>query len=295
MGLKALLTTLTLTLAFCAGCSDFNRFYKEKRQTPGIGKDTVAVVNSERITKEELIRSLEALPVKQRIIYLSGPERLREYLDSYINQILLYKEAKRKGIDKREDIKQRVERYKRRLLIQALGEEILNRGVSEKEVERYYRENQRRFEQVRISSIFIKVAPEQGVDREEARKRAKLLTERARRGEDFKRLAKEFSDDNILRDKGGDMGYFLRGQLPGEIDEVAFSLKQGEVSNPIETKKGFYVVKVTEGPSVLPLERVRGRIRFELRNALFSEYTKELREKAGVEVFEDRLKEITKR
>ncbi|MGH7808366.1 MAG: peptidylprolyl isomerase, partial [Thermodesulfobacteriota bacterium] len=71
-------------------------------------------------------------------------------------------------------------------------------------------------------------------------------------------------------------------------------LKEGEISDPIETPNGFHIIKVTQGAKIPPLEQVKGRIQLDLRKKIFSEYARKLREKTGVEIFEDKLKEISK-
>lgn len=286
-----------LVMATTLGCSDFDRFYREKKTGSTALKEggtVVAKVGSEEITTEELYESLESLPPKQRLLYQSSPQRLKDYLDAYINQMLLHKEAERRGLDRREDIRENLEKYKKQLLIRAIGQEITNQEFNEEEIKRYYGENSKSFEQIRASQIFIKATPDGGITEDDARAKAELITKRARAGEKFENLVEEFSDDPRSKRKGGDLGYISRGRLPLEIENEIFNLKEGEISNPIETPNGFYIIKVTQGTKIPPLEQVKGRIQLDLRKRIFSEYAKSLREKIGVEIFEDKLKEISK-
>src|SRR5574341_755426 len=137
-----------LLIALTLSCSDFDNFYKGKR---AVSKDlagssiVVAKIGGETITKEDLIKSLNGLPSEQRVSYLSSPERLREYLDSFINQTVLYKEAEKLGIDKREKIKESLQNYERWLLIQALSQDIRDYQISEEEIKKYYEENPNSF------------------------------------------------------------------------------------------------------------------------------------------------------
>jgi peptidyl-prolyl cis-trans isomerase C len=284
-------------MATTLGCSDFDRFYREKKTGSTALKEggtVVAKVGSEEITTEELYESLESLPPKQRLLYQSSPQRLKDYLDAYINQMLLHKEAERRGLDRREDIRENLEKYKKQLLIRAIGQEITNQEFNEEEIKRYYGENSKSFEQIRASQIFIKATPDGGITEDDARAKAELITKRARAGEKFENLVEEFSDDPRSKRKGGDLGYISRGRLPLEIENEIFNLKEGEISNPIEAPNGFYIIKVTQGTKIPPLEQVKGRIQLDLRKRIFSEYAKSLREKIGVEIFEDKLKEISK-
>ncbi|MGH7806644.1 MAG: peptidylprolyl isomerase [Thermodesulfobacteriota bacterium] len=278
------------------GCSDFDRFYKEKKTgTFALNKTgtVVAKVGSEEITSKELSNTLESLPVKQRFLYQSSPERMNDFLESYINQTLLYKEAQRKGLETRQDIRENLAKYKRQLLIQSIGQEVTNKKFGEDEIKKYYQENSENFEQVKLSQIFIKAGPNGKVSMDEARTTAELITKRARSGERFDDLVKQFSDDLKSKKKGGDLGYVSRGRLPIEVENEIFILKEGEISDPIETPNGFHIIKVAEGVKIPPLEQVKSRVQLDLRKKIFNDYIKNLRERAGVEIFEDKLKETS--
>jgi parvulin-like peptidyl-prolyl isomerase len=290
------LFVLALTAA-ALGCSDFDKFYAAKKRAPTQLTErgtVIATVGSEEITAEELNKSLENMPPKQRLLYRSSPQRFRDYLDAYINQILLHKEAERRGIDKREEIMENLESYKRQLLIRAIGQEITSHEFSREEIENYYDENSKSFERIKASQVFIKATPNGRTKSDEARVRAHLVSKRAKAGENFENLVKEFSDDRRSKNKGGDIGFLSRGAFPEGIEDEIFNLKEGEISDPIETPNGFHIIKVTQGAKIPPLEEVKGRIQLDLRKRIFSEYAKKLREKTDVEIFEDKLEEISK-
>lgn len=288
--MKILISLSMMLLA--VGCSDFDKFYREKKEASthsGSGSMVIARVGPEEITKQELIKSLNHLPVKRRIFYLSSPERMEDYLQSYINQVLLYDEALKRRMDERKDIKENLENYKRRLLIQALAQEINNREFSKEEIETYYTKNADQFVQFKISQIFIKLQPEKGMGRDEARAKADNVMERINNGEEFEKLVSEFSDDPASKKKGGSFTYTGKGRLPVEVESEVFSLEEGEISNPIETESGFYIIRIVEAPNVLPLSQVENKIRLELGRKGFSEYINELRKEKKVEIFEDKL------
>jgi len=83
-----------------------------------------------------------------------------------------------------------------------------------------------------------------GGDKRAARRRAEEVLGRLRKGEDFGALAKKHSD-GAFADKGGDYGWLEKGALVGPLDQAASRLKPGEVSELIEAKDGFLIVKVT--------------------------------------------------
>ncbi len=63
---------------------------------------------------------------------------------------------------------------------------------------------------------------------------------------DFEEAARIYSEDKMTSEKGGNLGFFSRGEMPEEIEETAFSLNPGELSAPVETDKGYQLIKVLE-------------------------------------------------
>ena len=82
---------------------------------------------------------------------------------------------------------------------------------------------------------------------------AATLRDRARKGEDFAALVKQYSIDETNRANGGDMGWLPRGVLDPRIDAVMFDIPVGQVSDVIKTDFGYHVVQVTEKEKARPL------------------------------------------
>jgi parvulin-like peptidyl-prolyl isomerase len=84
------------------------------------------------------------------------------------------------------------------------------------------------------------------LDPKQARSTAEELVRRARAGENFDTLAKEYSTDSSNKDKGGDLGWFGRGRMVKAFEDAAFALQPGQVSDVIQTQFGYHIIKMDE-------------------------------------------------
>ncbi|MCG6552637.1 MAG: peptidylprolyl isomerase [Candidatus Magnetominusculus sp. LBB02] len=110
--------------------------------------------------------------------------------------------------------------------------------VSAEEVKAYYDNNTKEFtqqEQIKASHILVKTEEE-----------AKSAAEKIKKGEAFASVAKAVSIDKMTAEKGGDLGYFSKGQMEPSFDEAVFKLKKGEVSPPVKTTFGYHIIQVTD-------------------------------------------------
>lgn len=82
--------------------------------------------------------------------------------------------------------------------------------------------------------------------KEEAKKLADEVLAKAKKGQDFAGLAKQYSDEPGAKDRAGTLGKFAKGQMVKPFADAAFALKPGEISNVVETDFGFHVIKRTE-------------------------------------------------
>ncbi|MFN3579538.1 MAG: SurA N-terminal domain-containing protein [Pseudomonas sp.] len=129
----------------------------------------------------------------------------------------------------------------------------------------YQREVGNLAEQRRVAHILVEVADE--TEQEQARDQLVELAERARQGEDFADLAREYSDDSGSASSGGDLGYAVRGSFDPAFEEALFALNEGEVSEPVRTSFGYHLIKLTGlmAPEVPSLESMRANLEEELK------------------------------
>lgn len=93
-------------------------------------------------------------------------------------------------------------------------------------------------------TAYLASHPELDTDKKN-RAKAEEVLKRARGGEDFAKLAQEFSSDGS-KDKGGDLGWFGHGDMVPEFEQAAYALKPGEISDVVQSKFGFHIIKLEE-------------------------------------------------
>jgi parvulin-like peptidyl-prolyl isomerase len=192
------------------------------------------------------------------------------------------------------------ETYRRHVQRMAAAKVYLDRiradasDVRDSEVEQFYEENEDRLtlpEQVRVRHILLTWKP-MGTqdDRAAIREQMEPILERARAGEDFAALAREFSEDSATKGNGGDTGFFYRGTMVPAFEQAAFALQPGEVSDPVDTVFGVHIIKLEERQEarLLPLDEVREQLRDHVREekmeAAVGAKVDELRAAADVQV-----------
>jgi peptidyl-prolyl cis-trans isomerase C len=194
---------------------------------------------------------------------------------------------------------------------EATAENVLERElkitVSDEEVKQFYDDNPAKFEQPEMARashiLFGTKDTTTGQDLPEEKKTAKRkqaedVLKRAKAGEDFAKLAKEYSEDPGSKDTGGEYT-FPRGQMVKEFEECAFSLQTNQVSDIVTTQFGYHIIKLSEKlpAKKLELAKVSPDIKQFLKQREIQEHQKDyqqyvdkLKQDAGVTILDEKLK-----
>lgn len=169
--------------------------------------------------------------------------------------------------------------------------------ISDSEMKKYYEENKSSFytDTVTASHILIKTQDDKGKElsdekKKEAKKKAEEALAKVQGGEDFAKVAKEYSQDSSAAN-GGDLGTFGRGQMVKEFEDAAFSMKDGEISGIVETQYGYHIIKVTKRVNKQETyDEVKDQIKTTLAGEKYSEYVEKLKSDSKIEEKEDIVK-----
>ena len=174
-------------------------------------------------------------------------------------------------------------------------------AVSEADLKEYYTQNKQSLgvpEQVRARHILFKVDPAASEDeKNQAKARAEAILKQVQAGEDFAKLAAAHSDDAESKAKGGDLGYFSPGKMVPEFEGAAFYTDPGEISDIVETKFGYHIIKVEDHIEARErsFEEMKDYIKEKLQQQLVmfkvQKFIRQAAESAGMQVYADRIAE----
>jgi len=251
------------------------------------GSVVEALISQELIVQKAKSEGIAAAPEEVT-------RRLQSLQARYESRDDLLKGLGRAGLSE-DRVKNMVERN---LAINGLLEKHVRSQVTigDAEVEAFFKahpEQMNRPEAVRASHILILAEEGKATadERNAARARAQGLLERVRKGEDFAALARENSADGSAS-RGGDLGFFPRGQSTPGFERAAFALKPGQVSSVVETPFGYHIIKATarQPAHTYQLAEVREALRRRLQaeevEKRSKEYVDSLHQEAKIERFE---------
>jgi peptidyl-prolyl cis-trans isomerase C len=278
--------TVTLCLVAMVGC-------KSKGPSAEAGKkeqkgQVIAEVNGAVITTDDFKKELAILPPYLKQMAETADGR-KEMLDSMVVRELVMQDAQKEGLDKSKEVADRMEDMKKRVIVEAYLKKKVEQSVniSDAELQKFYDKNKDKFkagDQVRASHILVKTEKE-----------AQDVLAQLKGGAKFEDLAKKYSTDPAAA-KGGDLGWFGKGNMIPEFEQVAFSMKEGDVSGVVKTKFGFHIIKVTgkRPAGILPFAEVKEQLKASLmpekQQEVFKKVKDDLKKNAKLSVKEDVLK-----
>jgi peptidyl-prolyl cis-trans isomerase C len=274
----------------------FILFFVQTALAYGASGDVVAKVGGSVLTKADF-ESLVSYYSVERKKDLSKDEKFKkDLLDILVKRMALAAEARKKGIDKKADVKNLISIYTNGILMtELLKAEVTDKvKIDDADLEVYYKTHESEFKHpqlVRVRHILIKATKDMSdEDKAKAKKKAEDLLAKIRSGGDFEKLASEFSEDDGSKARGGDLGFLQMDSLPKPFEKVAISLKPGEVGGPVETSAGYHIIKMEEmkDAGVWPLENVKEQVREkvlrQIVNGKAKEYVEKVVQESKIEV-----------
>jgi len=280
------------------------------------------VQKADQALHEEIAHDCQGCPPeKMEEIYKN---KQKDLLRDLIDQALLVERAKDMGISVETDVIKRLDEIRKQNTLgsmeelekavesQGLGwedfksqirntlltQEVIRREVGSHisiptdAVKKYYDEHQKDFirpEQIVLSEIFLSTEGKSPEEMSSVEKKAEDLRNRVVKGEDFNEIAKHFSEGSTAKD-GGELGTFEHGQLSKQLEDIVFKMDKGQMTDVIQTKTGFEVLKVEAHfeAGLQPLDKVENeimnRIYGQKMQPTMREYLGQLREQSYVMV-----------
>lgn len=166
--------------------------------------------------------------------------------------------------------------------------------VAEKDAKEFYAENEKRYlepEKVKASHILIKVPPKASdEDLAKAKAKAEEAKKKLASGTAFEAVAKEYSMDNT-KDRGGDLGYFIKGRMVKPFEDAVWDAKTGKVVGPVKTQFGWHLIKKTDHqkerkrPYSEVSEQITRSLEARKRNQAIRDSLEKWRKETDIEIF----------
>lgn len=197
-------------------------------------------------------------------------------INGYINSMLLEQEAKNSNVENSKSFQEKLANIKKQLVQQEILESYLKKSITDKMIDEEYKKLSdvlKNKDEVKVSHILV-------ADEAKAKEAKKKLN----KGAKFADIAKEYSTDQSTKGNGGTLGYIMEGQLVPEFETKAFSMKVGEISDPVKTQFGWHIIKLEDKrkAKVPTKEEAKDSIKNKLSQDVVAKYFDELRKKANV-------------
>lgn len=240
---------------------------------------------------------------------IKSPAGKKRLIDSLLEQELLYKESLNRGIPDKPEVQEKAALYERVIYAQA----VLDDAVDKKAKEYYDQNKEKEFSRVKVAHILLKTTPTPPAPGDKGKppaqpdtkaleaaalKKAQEAKAKLAGGAAWEVVVTEYSDDRGTKTRAGEIGLISRGDRRAErlgwneLIEKSFTMKAGEISDPILAKDGYHIVKVLEVAQVAPYEEVQNTIKFKLRSQVKNELMANLTKGKATEYKDESLKAL---
>ena len=259
-------------------------------EKPADPNKVVLTIGDTKFTEAQYAALVDALPPQYQS-YARGAGR-RQFAENLVQLLILSNQAEKLGLDKQPKVEEQLKFQRQNLLAQAMFDDISNGvKVDDSLVQAYYNAHKNEYESVRAKHILIRVkgAPMPGAEGkpeltdEQALAKAQDIRKKLTEGGDFAAIAKAESDDTGSAKQGGDLGEFRRGMMVPPFEQSAFSLKPGEISEPVKSPFGYHLILVQDH-KLKTLAEVKPDIEKSLRPEMARKQVQALREKTPVTI-----------
>lgn len=249
----------------------------EKAAAKKTAKIVVARVEGQPIYRYEVVRAFQSLPPNFRKRGL--PAVYEEVLETLIKRKMMTIYGRREKVHRNAEVKRRLKIAEDQIVREVYLDKLIRKYLTEDRVRAHYDDFVRRnppTDVVRARHILVS-----------SEEKAKSLTKEALNGKDFAELAKSNSEGPSAS-RGGDLGYFAKGEMVKPFADAAFGLKKGDVTKqPVKTKFGWHIIKAEDRRKreVPAYEKIKPRMRQEVWAKLGENFLQQYREQAKVQRF----------
>lgn len=240
----------------------------------------LATVGTETITEGNLRSTAQGIGARGQMA-VANPATRRQLVDQMIDNRLMAREGAARGLENSKEYKNMLAEARVNILAGLYQKAAVEDNLTDAKLRAFFKENGALFSAAKIHAAHVQVKDEAT---------AKTVLAEALKGTDFAALAKTYSQA-AGANKGGDLGWFARGRMLPEFEEVAFSCKPGICPSVAKTQFGFHVIKifdVKDGGNVA-YEQVQEKVRQAYERRLKADVAAQLRAKTKVTMHDEAL------
>jgi peptidyl-prolyl cis-trans isomerase C len=244
----------------------------------GQSDEILATYGTQKLTRADIDTRLDLFaqmsPGSKKINFDELPDAVKENLvRGTVTENLLLDEANKQNLANDAEVQKKIELFKQQVIQQEVVERAVKAALTEDRKKARYDQMVKDWgdkEELKASHILV-----------DSQEKADKIVLAIKSGQAFADVAKRESSDSSNKDKGGELGYFSRGQMVKTFEDAAFNLKIGEISAPVKTDFGWHVIRVDDRRkvSVPTYDSVQARLEAEIRQEVSVSYIDELLKK----------------